>query len=180
MTLFQLFRRIVPYVKPHRFLLVATLSLTLVGSLLAQVNAVVLDRTVDAINALVGAPDFSWAKAARILMLVSIVLLGKEVLRAGMPIIFLDEPTASLDAIATEQIKSAIDAIKRDRTVIIISHSISQIIDSEMVYALQEGRIQQSGDPDTLYHEGGVYKDIVDASARSLNIEKLAQTISAV
>ena len=53
MTLAQLFRRIVPYVKPFRLLLVATLSLTLVGSLLAQVNAVVLDRTVDAINALV-------------------------------------------------------------------------------------------------------------------------------
>ena len=48
-----------------------------------------------------------------------------------------------------------------------------------MVYALQEGRIQQSGDPDGLYRQGGVYKDIVDASARSLNIEKLAQTISA-
>lgn len=93
------------------------------------------------------------------------------------PIIFLDEPTASLDAIATEQIKAAIDAIKKDRTVIIISHSISQIIDSEMVYALQEGRVEQSGDPDSLYKEGGVYKDIVDASARSLNIEKLAQTI---
>jgi ABC-type multidrug transport system fused ATPase/permease subunit len=93
-------------VKPHRFLLVATLSLTLLGSLLAQVNAVVLDRTV-----------------------------------------------------------------------IIISHSISQIIDSEMVYALQEGHIEQSGDPDELYRRGGVYKDIVDASARSLNIEKLAQTI---
>ena len=94
------------------------------------------------------------------------------------PIIFLDEPTASLDAIATEQIKSAIDAIKRDRTVIIISHSISQIIDSEMVYALKEGRVEQSGDPDALYKKGGVYKDIVDASARSLNIEKLAQTIA--
>ena len=94
------------------------------------------------------------------------------------PIIFLDEPTASLDAIATEQIKSAIDAIKKDRTVIIISHSISQIIDSEMVYALQEGRLEQSGDPDELYRKGGVYKDIVDASARSLNIEKLAQTLA--
>ncbi len=93
------------------------------------------------------------------------------------PIIFLDEPTASLDAIATEQIKAAIDAIKKDRTVIIISHSISQIIDSEMVYALKNGRVEQSGDPDSLYREGGVYKDIVDASARSLNIEKLAQTI---
>ena len=61
------------------------------------------------------------------------------------PIIFLDEPTASLDAIATEQIKSSIDAIKRDRTVIIISHNISQIIDSEMTYALQNGRVEQSG-----------------------------------
>ena len=93
------------------------------------------------------------------------------------PVIFLDEPTASLDAIATEQIKNAIDAIKTGRTVIIISHSISQIIDSEMVYALREGRVEQSGDPDTIYRKGGIYKDIIDASARSLNIGKIARTI---
>jgi ABC-type multidrug transport system fused ATPase/permease subunit len=94
------------------------------------------------------------------------------------PIIFLDEPTASLDAIATEQIKNSIDAIKAGRTVIIISHSISQIIDSEMVYALQKGRVEQSGHPDDVYRAGGVYKDIIDASARSLNIEKIAKTVS--
>ena len=93
------------------------------------------------------------------------------------PIIFLDEPTASLDAIATEQIKASIDAIKQNRTVIIISHSISQIIDSDIVYALRNGRVEQSGDPDSLYKKGGVYKEIVDASARSLNIEKLAHTL---
>ena len=93
------------------------------------------------------------------------------------PIIFLDEPTASLDAIATEQIKASIDAIKKDRTVIIISHSISQIIDSDQIYALRNGRVEQSGDPDSLYKKGGVYKEIVDASARSLNIEKLAHTL---
>lgn len=93
------------------------------------------------------------------------------------PIIFLDEPTASLDAIATEQIKASIDEIKKGRTVIIISHSISQIIDSDIIYALQKGRVEQSGDPDELYKKGGVYKDIVDASARSLNIEKLANTL---
>ncbi len=95
------------------------------------------------------------------------------------PIIFLDEPTASLDAIATEQIKASIDAIKRNRTVIIISHSISQIIDSDIIYAMKEGRVEQSGDPDSLYRDGGVYKDIVDASARSLNIDKLAKTLDA-
>ena len=93
------------------------------------------------------------------------------------PIIFLDEPTASLDAVATEQIKASIDALKRNRTVIIISHSISQIIDSDMVYALQDGRVEQSGNPDELYQKGGVYKDILDASARSLNIDKLAHTL---
>ena len=93
------------------------------------------------------------------------------------PIIFLDEPTASLDAIATEQIKASIDEIKKDRTVIIISHNISQIIDADIVYALQQGRVQQHGDPDEVYRQGGVYKDIVDASARSLNIEKLAATL---
>ena len=95
------------------------------------------------------------------------------------PIIFLDEPTASLDAIATEQIKNSIDAIKKDRTVIIISHSISQIIDSEMVYALKTGRVEESGHPDDVYKKGGIYKDIIDASARSLNIEKIARTIGA-
>jgi len=94
------------------------------------------------------------------------------------PIIFLDEPTASLDAIATEQIKNSLDAIKKDRTVIIISHSISQIIDSEMVYALKTGHVEESGDPDSIYKKGGIYKDIIDASARSLNIEKIARTIN--
>ena len=77
-----LFRKIWPYVRPYRWLVVATLVLTLITSLMAQVNAVVLDRTVDAINALVGAADFEWGKAAKILTLISIILLSKEVLSA--------------------------------------------------------------------------------------------------
>jgi len=93
------------------------------------------------------------------------------------PIIFLDEPTASLDAISTEQIKNSLDAIKKDRTVIIISHSISQIIDADLIYALQNGHVEESGDPDEIYKKGGIYKEIIDASARSLNIEKIARTI---
>lgn len=93
------------------------------------------------------------------------------------PIIFLDEPTASLDAIATEQIKNSLDAIKKGRTVIVISHNISQIIDSDMIYALQHGHVEESGTPDDIYRKGGIYKDIIDASARSLNIDKIAKTL---
>lgn len=92
------------------------------------------------------------------------------------PIIFLDEPTASLDAIATEQIKNSLDAIKKDRTVIIISHSISQIIDSDCIYSLQNGRVIEGGTHEDIYEQNGVYKDIFDAMARSLNIDKIAKT----
>ena len=93
------------------------------------------------------------------------------------PIIFLDEPTASLDAIATEQIKASIDAIKQGRTVIIISHNIGQIIDADYLYVLEHGRVVQSGTPQEVYHQGGLYKNIFDASARSMNINKIASTI---
>ena len=92
------------------------------------------------------------------------------------PVIFLDEPTASLDAIATEQIKASIDAIKRGRTVIIISHNIGQIIDADYIYVLQQGRVVQQGTPDDVYRQGGLYKEIFDASARSMNADKIAAT----
>ncbi len=93
------------------------------------------------------------------------------------PIIFLDEPTASLDAIATEQIKASIDAIKAGRTVIIISHNIGQIIDADQIYVLQQGRMVQQGSPAEVYQQGGLYKEIFDASARSMNADKIASTM---
>jgi len=93
------------------------------------------------------------------------------------PIIFLDEPTASLDAIATEQIKNSIDAIKQGRTVIVISHNIGQIIDSDQLYVLDTGHCVQSGTPAEVYRQGGLYKDIFDASARSMNADKIAETL---
>lgn len=94
------------------------------------------------------------------------------------PIIFLDEPTASLDAIATEQIKNSIDAIKQGRTVIVISHNIGQIIDSDCLYVLDTGHCVQHGTPQEVYRQGGLYKEIFDASARSMNVDKIADTLA--
>ena len=94
------------------------------------------------------------------------------------PIIFLDEPTASLDAIATEQIKNSLDAIKQGRTVVIISHSLAQIVDSDCIHVMKKGRLVESGTHDELYARHGTYREIFDASARSLNIEKLAKTMA--
>ena len=93
-------------------------------------------------------------------------------------VIFLDEPTASLDAIATEQIKNSLDAIKRSRTVVIISHSISQIIDADKIIVLEKGKVVEQGTHETVYDKNGAYKKIFDAMAHSLNIEKIARTLN--
>ncbi len=93
------------------------------------------------------------------------------------PIIFLDEPTANLDAIATEQIKKSLDAIKKNRTVIIISHSISQIIDSQAIVVMEKGCVVENGVHDTLYQQKGAYYDIFSAMANSLNIHKIMDTM---
>ncbi len=92
-------------------------------------------------------------------------------------IIILDEPTASLDAIATEQIKASIDAIKEGRTVIVISHNIGQIVDADQLYMLEQGRVVESGKPDEVYKQGGRYKEIFDASARSMNADRIAEVL---
>ena len=92
------------------------------------------------------------------------------------PVIFLDEPTASLDAIATEQIKNSLDAIKKDRTVIIISHSLSQILDSDKIYVMEKGKVVENGTHESLIAQNGTYRKIFDASARSLNLDKLMKS----
>lgn len=93
------------------------------------------------------------------------------------PIIFLDEPTANLDAIATEQIKLSLDEIKKDRTVIIISHSISQIIDASNIIVMEKGAVAETGTHVTLYDSKGVYFNIFTAMANSLNIDKIKQSM---
>lgn len=93
------------------------------------------------------------------------------------PIIFLDEPTASLDAVATEQIKSSLDAIKKNRTVVIISHSISQIIEATNLIILENGHVVETGKHENLYKEKGTYYNIFNAMANSLNINKIIDTI---
>ena len=63
MTIWSLLKNILPFVLPYKWLITLTLVLTLVGSLMAQVNAVVLDRAVDAINALIQREGFVWSEA---------------------------------------------------------------------------------------------------------------------
>jgi ABC-type transport system involved in cytochrome bd biosynthesis fused ATPase/permease subunit len=84
---------------------------------------------------------------------------------------------ASLDAISTEQIKASLDAVKVGRTVLIISHNISQIMDADHIYVIREGHVAAEGTHETLYRDGGLHREIIDSNARTLNIGRLAATV---
>jgi ABC-type multidrug transport system fused ATPase/permease subunit len=89
------------------------------------------------------------------------------------PILILDEPTASLDAIAAERIKTALDALRSKRTVLIISHNLASIIDADIINVLKEGKIIATGTHHTLYRHDEHYRSIIDANIENMNLEKL-------
>ncbi len=55
--------------------------------------------------------------------------------------------------------------------------AVSQIIDADCIHVMENGRVVQSGPHEEIYREGGAYKRIFDAMARSLNIDKIAKTL---
>ena len=93
------------------------------------------------------------------------------------PILLLDEPTASLDAVATEQIHKSLQAIQQGRTVILVTHSISTTVEADYIYVLKDGHVEHHGQPHTLYHESPTYQSIMDAATRTMNIPRIMQTL---
>ncbi len=78
MSLWQLFKQIWPYVRPYRWLVLLALALTFIGALTAQVNAYVLQYTVNSITAMVEQHQ-PLREGLHIVALISIILLTKEV-----------------------------------------------------------------------------------------------------
>ena len=74
MTIPQLFKKIVPFAKPYRQLIIYTLLLTVVGSFAAQINAFILRYTVDQINELMVAKE-PLSKGMYLVGIISIILL---------------------------------------------------------------------------------------------------------
>ena len=72
MNLWQLFQKLRPFVRPYRVLVIATLVLTLIGSITAQVNALTLQYAVDSINRVVESGG-GLAQGLHILVVISAV-----------------------------------------------------------------------------------------------------------
>ncbi len=58
-----------------------------------------------------------------------------------------------------------------------IGFIVEQIIDSDIIFVLKQGRVVESGTHEQLYENGKTYREIFDASARSLNLDKISRTL---
>lgn len=79
------------------------------------------------------------------------------------PIVILDEPTAALDTESERAVQRAIDALVRDRTVIVIAHRLSTIMGARQIVVIDEGRVVQQGSHADLLVRPGRYRDMWQA-----------------
>lgn len=77
-------------------------------------------------------------------------------------IIILDEPTSALDSFSEEKISQALHELFKDRTVIIIAHRLQTVKQADDIIVLEEGKIMERGNHDTLIAHNGIYKKMLD------------------
>ncbi|HWX46902.1 MAG TPA: ABC transporter ATP-binding protein [Roseomonas sp.] len=77
------------------------------------------------------------------------------------PVLVLDEATSHLDAISEAQVRSALETLMHDRTVLVIAHRLSTIRNADMILVMQGGRVVEAGSHAALLARPGVYARLV-------------------
>ncbi|MCE9732856.1 cysteine/glutathione ABC transporter permease/ATP-binding protein CydD [Pectobacterium sp. IFB5596] len=72
-------------------------------------------------------------------------------------LLLLDEPSASLDAHSEELVMSALNAAARSQTTLLVTHQLNDITDYDAIWVMEEGRLVQQGDYQTLRAEAGPF-----------------------
>ena len=89
------------------------------------------------------------------------------------PIVLLDETTSSLDADNEKEIHKALDALMKDKTVIVIAHRLNTIIGADQILVLDEGIICERGNHKELLAQNGWYARMISeqTKAREWSVE---------
>ncbi len=73
------------------------------------------------------------------------------------PVYLFDEATSNIDAESENDIMEQIHALAREKTVLLISHRLANVVASDRIYVLDQGRVTQAGTHDQLLAQGGSY-----------------------
>jgi len=81
-------------------------------------------------------------------------------------ILILDDSTSSVDTETEAEIRAAMETLMKNRTTFIIAHRIQSIMNADLILVMDQGRIIQSGQHETLVSRPGMYRDIYDIQTR--------------
>ncbi|AND17253.1 ABC transporter ATP-binding protein [Rathayibacter tritici] len=85
--------------------------------------------------------------------------IGRALL-AAPPILLLDESTSSLDGLNEQRLRLAIDAVAENRTLLVIAHRLSTVVDSDRIVVLQKGEVVGVGTHSELVESTPLYRDL--------------------
>lgn len=72
------------------------------------------------------------------------VAIARAILK-GSPILIFDEATSSLDSITEHNVLRALERASQDRTTICIAHRLSTVVDADLIYVLEDGKVVEKG-----------------------------------
>lgn len=122
---------------------------------LRRVNLVeVLERDAAGLDAQVGEDGIMLSGGERQRLAIARTLL------AAPPILLLDESTSSLDGVNEQRMRDAIDAVAEDRTLVVIAHRLSTVVDSDQIVVLDHGRVMGIGTHSELVTSVPIYREL--------------------
>lgn len=114
----------------------------------------VLDRDPAGLDAPVGEDGIMLSGGERQRLAIARALL------AAPPILLLDESTSSLDGMNEQLLREAIDAVAADRTLLVIAHRLSTVVDSDAIVVLENGEVIGVGTHSELVKSTPLYRDL--------------------
>ena len=77
------------------------------------------------------------------------------------PIVIFDEATANVDPENEDRLQKAIEALTKDKTVIMIAHRLKTVRNADKILVLNNGKIVEEGKHDELIKKDGIYSDFI-------------------
>lgn len=73
------------------------------------------------------------------------------------PILLLDEATSALDTESERKVQAALHELMKDRTTLVIAHRLSTVVDADLIYVIDRGRVVEQGNHQQLVDMDGIY-----------------------
>ncbi|WP_231039968.1 ATP-binding cassette domain-containing protein [Pectinatus cerevisiiphilus] len=98
------------------------------------------------------------------------ICIARELMK-NTDIFIFDEATSALDSISENVIQKTIQILSKSKTVIIIAHRMSTIQNADMIYVLDDGKIKENGNHESLMSNKGLYYTLYTEQKNQLKEE---------